>query len=285
MISGTRYRLTAEINRQTEIAREISRAQMEISTGKKILAPSDDPVGAARVAEIGSTQADEEAWNRNVETAASLASRADTTLSSVERGMMRAQELMLAAASDTLSADNRATIAAELTGIAEDVAALIDTRDSRGALLFSRGEALEIPVNAGVGIAPVDSRAAIFENIATSGGPADLVAIISDAAAAVVEPDPVAREAMSSASIDALEAGTTHIIAAHGEQGVRAARIDNIRDRLAESGIQLAEQRSGIESADIVEVVARLESRRLTLQAAQAVFARVNQNTLFDLLS
>jgi flagellar hook-associated protein 3 FlgL len=285
MISGTRYRLTAEINRQTDLAREIARAQMEISTGKKILAPSDDPIGAARVAEIGRTQADEEAWSRNVETAASLASRADTTLASVERGMVRAQELMLAAASDTLSADNRATIAAELNGIAEDIAALVDTRDSRGALLFSRGDALEIPVNAGVRVAPVASRAEIFEAIDTPAGPADLVAILTGAADAVVETDPVAREAASSAAIEALDAGTQHIIAARGEQGVRASRIDNIRDRLDESALQLTEQRDGIEATDVVEVVARLESRRLTLQAAQAVFARVNQNSLFDLLS
>ena len=32
-------------------------------------------------------------------------------------------------------------------------------------------------------------------------------------------------------------------------------------------------------------VVAKLQSQQLTLQAAQAVFARVNQSTLFDLLS
>lgn len=284
MISGTRYRLTAEIHRQAELARDIARAQMEISTGKKILAPSDDPTAAARVAEIDRAQADEEAWNRNVETAAILAARSDTTLAAVERAMLRAQELMLAGASDTLSPDNRATIAAELNGIAEEIASLMETRDSRGALLFSRGEALEIPVNAGVRVAPVASRADIFEGIATPGGPADLVTIVSDAAAAVVEADPVAREAASAASIDALEAGASHVIAARGEQGVRASRIDNIRERLATSGLQLAEQRNGLEATDIVEVVARLEAKRLTLQAAQAVFARVNQNTLFDLL-
>src|SRR3546814_2597298 len=92
MISGTRYRLTSESNRQSDLAREIARAQMEISTQKRILNPSDDPIGAARVAEIDRTQANEEAWRRNVETAAALASRADTTLASVEAVMVRAKE-------------------------------------------------------------------------------------------------------------------------------------------------------------------------------------------------
>ena len=49
MISGTRYRLTVEINRQAELARDIARSQAEVSTSKRILAPSDDPTGAARV--------------------------------------------------------------------------------------------------------------------------------------------------------------------------------------------------------------------------------------------
>src|SRR3546814_2464807 len=70
MISGTRYRLTAEINRQSDLAREIARAQMEISTQKRIINPSDEPIGAARVAEIDCTQENEEVWRSDVETAA-----------------------------------------------------------------------------------------------------------------------------------------------------------------------------------------------------------------------
>ena len=47
---------------------------------------------------------------------------------------------------------------------------------------------------------------------------------------------------------------------------------------------KLAEERSGLEDTDIQAVIARLSSQQLSLQAAQAVFARVNENTLFDIL-
>ena len=87
MISGTRYRLDLQIARQSALAQEIARGQTEIAAGKRILAPSDDPIGAARVAEIGKAQANEAVWSRNVETAAALAARADTTLSSVATGV------------------------------------------------------------------------------------------------------------------------------------------------------------------------------------------------------
>jgi len=81
-----------------------------------------------------------------------------------------------------------------------------------------------------------------------------------------------------------LAVSSRHVATVRGEQGARGNRIDNLVERLAESGLQLDEERSGIESADVTAVVARLQARQLTLEAAQAVFSRVNQSTLFDIL-
>lgn len=284
MINGTRHRLTVEINRQTRLAADIARTQVEISTGKKILAPSDDPTASARISEFARAQANEAAWVRNLESAAALSDRADTALSAVASGLTRAKELIIAAANGTLSADNRATIAAELRGIAADITTLADSRDPRGEALFRTGAPLEIPVHAGGTIAPVASRAAIFGAVTTPSGVFDLATILSDAADAVVEPDDATRAAAADVSLDALDAAVNHIAAARGDQGVRASRIDNLREQLELSSLQLDEQRSGLESTNVTEAIARLQSKQLTLQAAQAVFARVNQNSLFDLL-
>ena len=43
MISGTRYRLDQEINRQLSLSREIAKAQTQLSTQKRIQSPSEDP--------------------------------------------------------------------------------------------------------------------------------------------------------------------------------------------------------------------------------------------------
>lgn len=278
MISGTRFRLTLEITRQARLAHEIARAQSEIATGKRILAPSDDPIGAARVGEINRAQADEATWLRNAEVAAALAARADTTLSSVATSVDRAKELMLAAASGTLSADNRAIIANELRGIADEIGSLRATLDPRGEPLFRTNGPLEIPVSAGIRIAPVAERVAIFD------APIDLVAAVNAAAAAAVEPDPATRSAAIRASLETLDGGTAQIATARADQGVRADRLDKIRERLATSGLQLEEQKSAIEGTDIAEAIARVQSKQLNLQAAQAMFARINQRSLFDLI-
>lgn len=284
MISGTRYRLSLEINRQASMAGDIARLQTEISTGKRLQVPSDDPTASARISQLARSQADEAAWLANLDSAGALAARADTALSAVANRIDRAVELLLSAASGTLSAENRRIIASELTGIADEVTSLSQSPDPRGEPLFGTARPLEIPVHSGGHITPVASREAVFGAIATADGLRDLTAIISGAASAIVEPDEQTRTAAVSRAIEAVNAAAAHMAAARGDQGVTGQRIEDLKERLTQSSVQLEEQKTGLEATDLVEAIARLHSRQLGLQAAQAVFARVNQGTLFDLL-
>lgn len=284
MISGTRYRLNQEINRQLTLGREIARAQTEISTGKRIQSASDDPVAAARVASISRTQANETVWKSNLNLAAALAARADTALESVDTALDRVGELMVAGANGTLTDQNRATIATELRAIAAEIGALKDVQDSRGNRIFMATSALRIPVASGLAINAVDTREAVFESVPTAGGPQDIAAIVAAAADALELTDPTARQAAVATSIDEVEAASIHIARARGQQGALANRIDQLVERQADTMLQLDDERSGLESTDVTEVIAKLQSKQLTLQAAQAVFSRVNATTLFDLL-
>lgn len=280
MISGTRYQLRLEMNRQLGLAADIARGQAEISSGKRILAPSDDPAAAARISDIARTQANEATWRTNLDRAYALSQSADDVLASVVNGYDRAGELMLAASNATLSAENRRAIALELASIAEEIATLRDTRDSRGELLFSAGAALGIPVGPDLAITAVNSRAVVFDSVTVTAGTSDLVAIIRNAAAAVGSNDPAAI----AAALAEVTAGASHAVAARGEQGARGSRIDAIAERLESSRIGLSEERSSLESADIMEVIARLQAKQVSLEAAQAAFARINRSNLFDLI-
>jgi flagellar hook-associated protein 3 FlgL len=284
MISGTRYQLTLEMNRQAALARDMARAQMEISTTKRILAPSDDPVAAARVSDIARTQADSTAWKRNLDLAGALSARADTTLKAMETAIGRAAELMVAAANGTLSDQNRATVALELRSIAQELESLKDAKDSRGNRLFLSGTTLQIPVAPGFAIGATPTREDVFETVPTSSGPQDIAAIVTAAAAAVEEPDPALRRPAVQQALGNVNDAVSHAATIRGEQGARGNRIDALLERLADSDIQLEEERGGLEGTNIPATVARLSAKKLSLDAAQAVFARVNQNTLFDLL-
>lgn len=284
MISGTRYRLDQEVGRQLALSRDIAKAQTQLSTTKRIQSPSEDPVAAARISSIGRAQANDAVWKSNLDLAATLADRADTALKAVGTAFDRVTELMTQGANGTLSDDDRATIAQELRSISDQLTSLKDSKDSRGNALFMSGYSLRIPVQSGVQVIAVGTREDVFENAATAAGPKDLAQIVADAATALETTDPVARRAAVAVSVDEVAAAVTHVSTQRGEQGALANRVDQLLEQKADSGLQLEEERSGLEDTDIQAVVARLSSQQLSLQAAQAVFARINENTLFDIL-
>lgn len=284
MISGTRARLSAEIARQSRLAQEIARGQADISSGKRLQTASDDPAASARVADIRRTQANQQVWLANVEAASSVAAQVDGTLTGVATAFDRARELMLAASSDTLNDSDRSAIAVELRGIADDVASYAAEKDSRGYPLFPAGDALLIPIAPSVRVAATASFADVFQNVQTAGGAMDLEQIIRDAADAVEITDKTTRTAASATSLAAIESGADHLSSVRGEQGVRAARIDSVRERLASGGLLLEEERGNLEGTDLTATIARINAKQLSLEAAQSVFARLNRRTLFDLL-
>jgi flagellar hook-associated protein 3 FlgL len=284
MISGTRYRLTQEINRQLALSRDIAKAQTQLSTQKRIQSPSEDPVAAARISSIGRAQANEAAWKSNLNLASALVDRADTALKAAGTAFDRVTELMTQGATGTLSDQDRATIALELRALADELNSLKNSKDSRGNALFMSGYSLRIPVQSGVQVIAVGTREDVFESAATAGGPKDLAAIVADAAAALEITDPATRKAAVAVSVDEVAAAVGHVATERGEQGALANRVDQLLERHADTNLQLTEERSGLEDTDIQAVIARLSSQQLSLQAAQAVFARVNENTLFDIL-
>ncbi|MFN4356954.1 flagellin [Sphingopyxis alaskensis] len=275
MINAVGNRMTREIARQQSLAEQLERTQIQISGGKKLLRMSDDPVAARRIATIGTTQASMTAWSANVNSAAALVSQADGVMKAVSNLMTRARELTLAAVSDSTNPADRATIAAELTTIADELDALAATRDSNGEPLFAAGPARVMRFDADLSFAPVPSAADIFVIAGNS-----LSTGIRDAATAVAAGDTAAMNL----SLGALAASISHVADQHARIGLAGGRLDRIGDGLAARGITLTDERSVVEDTDLTVAIAQLNAQELTLNAAQAAFAKINRQTLFDLL-
>ncbi|MFX8504472.1 hypothetical protein ABTL94_19600, partial [Acinetobacter baumannii] len=85
--------------------------QEQISTGKKIAAPSDDSVGYQRLSGITQATADDQAWSSNITLAQTILQQADGTLGSITDRLQQVQELTVQASNGTLSAKDRTTLA------------------------------------------------------------------------------------------------------------------------------------------------------------------------------
>lgn len=284
MISGTSARLSAEIARQGNLSSDIAKLQDQISTGKRLGQPSDDPAGSLRVGAIRQVQADDTAFAANVTTAAATATRADAAMSSLSTSLDRARELMTQASSGTANADARAAAAIELRSMALDVAQLAATRDTNGQPLFPEGQPLAVPIGPGVQVAPSVSRQTLFGVTNADGTTTDIAGMLNAAADALGIAGDAARGAATAASLSAIANTSTQVADVHAAQGLRAARIDARGDAMATEQTGLATERSGIEDTDISAAITLITAKMTTLQAAQAVFAKVSRQTLFNVL-
>ncbi len=271
MINATGNRMMREITRQQNLAQSITASQISISTGKRIQRASDDPTSAARVATIGQAQADDAIWAGNLSLGGSLAAQADAVLKTLSDRMVRASELVVAGANGNLSAADRNTIAQELSGIADEIDSYNATRSSLDQPLFAT-TATTMRFEASTTFAPVPSRSDVFE----TGGVA-ISQIVRDAAAAVTG-------GAANTALPAIQAATAHIADTASDIGVRAARMDRMREMLSARDIEYATERSGLEDTDLTQAIATLNAQTLTLDAAQAAFARINRRTLMDIL-
>ena len=284
MISGTRTRLSAEIARQTGLANDIARLQDQVSTGRRLVSPSDDPVGHARLTAIRQVQADDAAYGANINAGAATATRADNAMGSLSSTLDRAKELVTLAANGTTNADARAAAATELRSLAKDVAQLAQSKDSRGQALFPTEQPLAIPIGPGVQVAATVSRDTLFGFAKADGGATDIAAMLNAAADAATATDAPARTSGLAEALTGVEKAAAQAINVRADQGLRAARFDARADAIANDGVTLATERSGIEDTDYSAAIALITSKMTTLQAAQAVFAKVSKQTLFDVL-
>ena len=276
MINAVGNRMTREIARQQKMAEQLDRTQIQISSGKKLLRASDDAVAARRIATIGTTQASMTAWAANINSAQAQVSQADSVLQSAANLLTRARELTLSASSDTAGPADRATIAAELNSIAEELDALAATRDANGEPLFAAGTARVVRFDSDVSFAPVPSAADVF---AIDGN--SLSTGLRDAATAIAAGD---QDGIG-AALTTLSTSITHVADQNAALGLSGGRLDRIADSLEVRGIAIADERSAIEDTDLSVAIAQLNAMDLTLSAAQAAFAKINRQTLFDILN
>ena len=126
--------------RQTSLAN----LQENLTSGKKITSPSDDPTGAAqaeramnRIARIATDQ-------RALESQRNAITAAEGTLGDITDALQNFRELVVSAGNGTHTPAERTTIAGQLSGIKDQILALANAKDSNGLPLFAAlGSALQ----------------------------------------------------------------------------------------------------------------------------------------------
>lgn len=125
------------ISRLQELNSSLNQTQEQISTGKRVNQPSDDPVAAARILKLDQELSRIETYQRNAGLAENRLQQEESTLASSVDIVQRVRELTVQAGNGSLSANDRKSISSELKERLGQLADIANTRDASGEYIFS----------------------------------------------------------------------------------------------------------------------------------------------------
>lgn len=192
------------------------KTQQQVSSGRRILSPSDDPVAAARVLEVTQTQSLNKQFGVNTGTATSKLGLEDSILNSVGNLIQNAQTAAVYAGNASLTSSDRATLATELRSSYQELMGLANSTDDNGQYMFSgyRGDTRPfgetapgvvaysgdegqrlIQISPSRQIPVSDSGSSVFQQIKNGNGTFVSRAATTNAGAGIIDPGTVSEPA------------------------------------------------------------------------------------------
>lgn len=122
----------------------VTRTQEQVSSGKRMLTPADDPVASVRLLQLGQEASKLNQYKDNLTAATNSLTQQEFILNSVNNVLQRVRETTLEAGNGALDAGGREALAQELAKREEELYGLMNSRNARGEYLFG-GSKSDIP--------------------------------------------------------------------------------------------------------------------------------------------
>jgi flagellar hook-associated protein 3 FlgL len=282
----------ALLGMQTGLAR-LGKVQEQLTTGKIINRPSDDPTGATSAMRIRTSVAAQKQFARNANDAIAWLNQIDATFSSMTSQVRRARDVALQGANDgAMGPQAREALATEVDQLRE------------GLITTANATYLGRPVFGGVtgGSAAYDTDGTWIG--VTGDG---VVRTVADGVKIRVDVEgPTAfgpdgdslfdhLEALSTAlragdtagvtsAIDDLTSDSARITDVQSSIGARSNRVEQAQKAAGDAELSLTSSLSEIENTDLAKATVDLQLQEVAYQAALAATARVMQPSLLDFL-
>ncbi|RMH40726.1 MAG: hypothetical protein D6689_12860 [Deltaproteobacteria bacterium] len=261
----------------------VAAPQAELSSGVRVSRPSDDVAAwvagrRARAGEIAAT-----AHGDAIARSRDRLARVDQIYGSLQSILQRTRELAVAGANDTLSADDRAAMAAEVRALQQEALRIANERGADGEPLLAGTAAADPAFDAtGTYMGNANERQAELLTgfryaVGTAGTPLTAVAGVDvfqaiDGLAVALETN---NTAGVQTSIDDLAAAHDQIGGARADVGARIRALDVAEDARQDMTLALAEERARAIDADPVDAASRFAGAMQALEAARAVAQRI----------
>lgn len=279
---------------------QLSKTEMQLATGKRVVSPSDDPAASLRNLQLDDRRTQNVQFLENIDRAQGRLELEETALANGVDLLQRVRELAVAALNGSNSPGDLQAIEVEVRSLLDGLVGAANTRNANGEYLFGgyqtggvpfsdngsgvisyngdRGT-LHLQVSPTRQLAVADNGADVFMAIpAAGGGTVSVFDVVNDFANAL------ASAAPQSATLTDLDTAMDNLLSVRADVGARLRAVDEQRDINQSFNLVIEREQSDIMDLDYTEAVARFNRELLALQASEQVFSKVQGLSLFNFL-
>jgi flagellar hook-associated protein 3 FlgL len=261
----------------------------QLSSGKKLLKPSDDSLGAKKLAALTSEHRRVEQHGRNIDSARHLLSTTDHTLNESSSTLYRAKELAIRGLNSAMTPADRDFLADEIASLRDHLQSLANTR-TNNRYIFGGYSSTTPPYDNAFAFVG-DTNATRFEvgdgeliQATTPGG-----AAFGDGTAATVDVFDnlnlleaavrVGSEVDMQNELERLETSVEQVITTRQRIGLQINRLDGAETVASYLNTRLPETMAELSDVDFTAAVTELKMVENALQATIATSSRLMKGT------
>lgn len=274
----------------------LAESQQQVTTGRSMIRPSDDPVGIAVSLGLRRDRAATEAWSRNIQDSLTWLDTTDRALGQALEVVQRASELAVQGGNGTLSVEARNLIADAVVGLKSQFVE-VGNSSLGGRFLFGgtatatrpfdpATETATMPINTGAITREVAQGSVVSINTTADrlqgpgGATPDAFTTLDNLATAIRSGDSTAI----ASAMNGLDAHMDNINTLRGEAGAKVNRLELTASRFDAQRVATGEQLGTLEGVDMAQAIITFTERENVYKAALAAGARISQPSLMDFL-
>lgn len=289
-----------------ELQSDMFKLQNQMSTGRRILTPSDDPIGAWEAQQVGQSQAINNQYISNQDTAVSRLSYMEANLSNLGDGLARIYEL--AATGKSGSDVQRAALVPELEELLQNVMTLANAKDGTGNYIYGGTMSSTQPFTvSGSGVAYAGDQGQQLLRVSSSNvmemghNGFDVFMQVKDAqgtptGSSIFETvqnlidifDPTSgvpfNETTRAQLQGQLSVAIDHVANRIASVGTRLNTLDDLKVASKDFDLQYATRLQDLQEVDYTAAISQFSQLQFQLQAAQLTFKQSSQMSLFSIL-
>ncbi|MFF2178507.1 flagellar hook-associated protein FlgL [Lysinibacillus sp. NPDC058147] len=283
---------------------KMSKYQNMLDSGSVISRPSEDPVVAVKGMGYRIDLDKNQQYQRNLREANTWLDTTDEAFDQVGEALKRVKELIVQAANDTNTADDRQKINAEMQQLKEQLRDIANTKvgdnyifsgthtnqplyDDTGspnsAITTGGQKSIEINVFDGITMNINTPGADLFNDI--DGFMTHVTTLLESGATGAEIGDALGLEVTSGANtIPGLDGIYESTLTLRADVGARQNRVEMMGNRLSLQEINVTKQLSANEDTDYAKTITDMVTQESVHQAALSVGAKIIQQTLVDFI-